>query len=233
MAEPSLRQDYGTSPIGEQEQRVYVIDDDDSMRSSLERLLSSEGLTVRTFSTGQAFLDALPQLEAPGCVVIDVGLPGLDGLALHRRLRELDAPLAVVFLTGRGSIPMSVEAIKAGAVEFFTKPFRPGELIAGVRNAIARERAAELERRALAELRRRHLSLTAREREVMAGVVEGLLNKQIAARLGTSEVTVKEQRGQVMRKMFAESAADLVRMGMKLGIFALETSFTQRKASQA
>ena len=217
----------------EEMQHVFVVDDDESVRSSLERLLTSEGLTVDTFASAQAFLDVLPRLDAPSCVVLDVGLPGLDGFELHRRLRELGAPLAVVFLTGRGSIPMSVEAIKSGAVEFFTKPFLSDELVAGVRKAIAREHSAAQERRAMAELRRRHLSLTAREREVMAGVVEGLLNKQIAARLGTSEVTVKEQRGHVMRKMSAESAADLVRMGMKLGILTLDNSSAPGKASQS
>lgn len=224
MSLEPLRQEHGAWSPDQQAPHVFVVDDDESVRSSLERLLTSEGLTVDTFPTAQAFLDAVRDLAQPSCVILDVGLPGLNGLELHRRLREMNAPLAVVFLTGRGSIPMSVQAIKAGAVEFFTKPFLPDELVAGVRGAIARERTAAQERGELGELTRRYAALTARERDVMAGVVEGLMNKQIAARLGTSEVTVKEQRGQLMRKMSAASAADLVRMGVKLGITELNPS---------
>lgn len=201
---------------------VIVVDDDASVRESLQRLFSSEGLHVRAFPSAQAFLDVLPLDDVPTCVIIDVGLPGLDGLGLQQRLSELEAPPAVLFLTGRGDVPTSVRAIKAGALDFFTKPFKPGELVAGVRTALQRERASAAERRLMIGLRRRYALLSRREREVMAGVVEGLLNKQIAARLGTSEVTVKEQRGQVMRKMSADSAAELVRMGMRLGIFTLE-----------
>jgi FixJ family two-component response regulator len=212
---------------------VFVVDDDASVRESLQRLLSSEGLYVRSFPTAQAFLDALPIDDVPTCVIIDVGLPGLDGLGLQQRLGELEAPPAVLFLTGRGDVPTSVRAIKAGALDFFTKPFKAGELVTGVRTALQRERANALERRRMNDLRRRYALLSGREREVMAGVVEGLLNKQIAARLGTSEVTVKEQRGHVMRKMCADSAAELVRMGMRLGIFTLEAQLEGKGTPRA
>lgn len=197
---------------------VFVIDDDDSVRESIGRLLASEGMKVESFASAHDFLAAFTRCEAPSCLVLDVFLPGLSGLGLQRVLSELESPPAIVFLTGRGDIPMSVRAIKAGACEFLTKPCDPAELLAGVRNAIERERHSLAERKKLATLRIRHRSLTAREREVMAGVVSGLANKQIAARFGTSEVTVKEQRASAMRKMAAGSAADLVRMAIELGV---------------
>lgn len=208
-----------------------MVDDDASVRDSLQRLLSSEGFSVRSFASAQAFLDALPFDDVPSCAILDIGLPGLDGLGLQQRLRELESPPAVLFLTGKGDVATSVRAIKAGALDFLTKPFRPEELVGGVRHALERERSVFAERRVLAELRRRHASLTSCERDVMAGVVEGLLNKQIAAHLGKSEVTVKEQRGQVMRKMSAETAADLVRMGAKLGIFKLERDTSSKSGA--
>lgn len=212
---------------------MFIVDDDASVRASVERLLTSEGLAVRSFASAREFLDALPNADAPCCVILDLALPELDGLAVQERLSELPCAPAVLFLTGRGDIPTSVRALKAGALDFFTKPFRPLDLLASVRNALARESSLISERRTLADLRRRYASLTGREREVMAGVVQGLLNKQIAARLGTSEVTVKEQRARALRKMSAESAADLVRMGMKLGVFTLDAELGGTKASGA
>jgi FixJ family two-component response regulator len=196
---------------------VFVVDDDSSLREALRRLITSVGLTVEVFPTAQAFLKAL-RPEAQGCLVLDVRLPGLSGLELQRELADTDAPLPIIFLTGHGDIPMSVRAMKAGAIEFLTKPFREQDLLDAIRQAIDRDRTARAERRELAELRRRYDALTPRERDVMSGIVAGLLNKQIAARLGTSEATVKEQRGQVMLKMEAGSLAELVRTAGRLGI---------------
>jgi len=196
---------------------VFVVDDDRSVRDSLRRLLTSVGMTVEVFPTAQAFLGAR-RADAPGCLVLDVRLPGLSGLDLQRELASTNATLPIIFLTGHGDIPMSVRAMKAGAVEFLTKPFREQELLDAIRHAIDRDRLARTERHELAELRRRYDTLTPRERDVMAGVVAGLLNKQIAAELGSAEATVKEQRGQVMLKMQAGSVADLVRAAGRLGI---------------
>ncbi|HEY6723370.1 MAG TPA: response regulator [Polyangiaceae bacterium] len=197
---------------------VFVVDDDESVREALRRLFSSEGFAVDTFPSAQAFLDAYHGSAAPGCLLLDVFLPDLNGLEVQERLSRFDAPPAVVFLTGRGDIPMSVKAIKGGALEFFTKPFLPAELIAAVRSAVESQRAARRARADLADLKRRYGLLTHREREVMAGVAAGLANKQIAASFGTSEATVKEQRAQAMRKMGASSAAQLVHMSVKLGV---------------
>ncbi len=196
---------------------VFIVDDDEGVRQALRRLLTSVGWTVEVFETAQAFLTAR-RPEAPGCLVLDVRLPGLSGLDLQRELAAADAALPIIFLTGYGDIPMSVRAMKAGAVEFLTKPFREQDLLDAIRQAIERDRVARAERREVAELRRRYDSLTPRERDVMAGVIAGLLNKQIAGELGTSEVTVKEQRGHVMQKMQAGSVAELVRTAARLGV---------------
>src|SRR5882672_11276909 len=200
-----------------QEPKVFVVDDDESVRNSLRRLLTSVGLAVEVFPSAQAFLDRA-RSDAPGCLVLDIQLPGLSGLDLQAELADTDTPLPIVFLTGHGDIPMSVKAMKAGAVEFLTKPFRERDLVDAIRSAIDRDRAARLERFELAELRHRYDSLTRREREVMARIVAGMINKQIAAEFGTSEVTVKEQRGQVMLKMQVTSLTDLVRITARLGV---------------
>jgi FixJ family two-component response regulator len=196
---------------------VFIVDDDPGVRDALRRLITSVGLAAEAFATAQAFLTAR-RPDAPGCLVLAVRLPGLSGLDLQRELAAIDASLPIIFLTGYGDIPMSVRAMKAGAVEFLTKPFREQDLLDAIRHAIDRDRVARTERRELTELRHRYGSLTPRERDVLAGVIAGLLNKQIAAELGTSEVTVKEQRGHVMQKMQAGSVAELVRTAARLGI---------------
>ena len=198
-------------------QVVFVIDDDASMRDAVSRLLNAVGLTVQTFASAREFLAGrLP--DVPGCAVLDVRLPGLSGLDLQREMVERGIHIPVIFITGHGDIPMSVQAMKAGAVEFLTKPFRDQDLLDAVRSGIQLDRQGRKERAELAELRDGLRQLTPREREVMSLVVAGLLNKQIALRLGTSEKTIKIHRSQVMRKMRANSLADLVRMSQKLGI---------------
>ena len=196
---------------------VFVVDDDPSVRDALQRLITSVGLDVEVFPTAQAFLEAR-RPRGPSCLVLDVRLPGPSGLDLQQALADTDAALPIIFLTGHGDVPMSVKAMKAGAAEFLTKPFRSQDLLDAVRGAIERDRVTRRAREELAELRGRYATLTPRERDVMAGVVAGLLNKQIAAELGTSEATVKEQRGHLMQKMRAGSVADLVRFAGLLGI---------------
>ena len=198
-------------------QVVFVIDDDASMRDAVSRLLNAVGLTVQTFASAREFLAGrLP--DVPGCAVLDVRLPGLSGLDLQREMVERGIHIPVIFITGHGDIPMSVQAMKAGAVEFLTKPFRDQDLLDAVRSGIQLDRQGRKERAELAELRDGLRQLTPREREVMSLVVAGLLNKQIALRLGTSEKTIKIHRSHVMQKMRADSLADLVRMSQKLGI---------------
>jgi FixJ family two-component response regulator len=196
---------------------VYVVDDDSSVREAIKSLIRSVGLRVETFGTAQEFLKSA-RPDAPGCVVLDVRLPGLSGLDLQRELAANGINLPVIFITGHGDIPMSVRAMKAGALEFLTKPFRDQDLLDAIQQALERDRGARQQRLQTAELRERFDSLTAREREVMGLVVSGLLNKQIAGELGTSEVTIKIHRSQVMKKMGAGSLAELVRMTEKLGI---------------
>jgi FixJ family two-component response regulator len=196
---------------------VYIVDDDTGVREGLSSLIRSEGFGVRTFASAQDFVSAT-LANVPGCIVLDVRMPGGSGLDLQRQLKQADIHLPIIFITGHGDIPMTVQAMKAGAVEFFSKPFREQELLDAIRTAVDRDRGERNERVHLAGLRRRLESLTPREREVMNYVVEGLLNKQIAGELGTSEVTVKLQRGNMMKKMDAGSVAELVRMAGRLGL---------------
>lgn len=194
---------------------VYVVDDDKSVRDSVEDLLASVGLRSMLFASTQEFArSARP--DAPACVVLDIRMPGLSGLDFQEEMAKLDIPLPVVFITAHGDIPMSVRAMKAGAVEFLTKPFREQDLLDAIQQGLTRDRARRRESRVMAELERRYASLSDGEREVMDLVVSGLLNKQVAARLGVSEVTVKVRRGQVMRKMGAGSLADLVRFAERI-----------------
>jgi len=195
---------------------VYVLDDDYRVREALTSLLSSVGLRVEVFASAAEYLK-FRKLDSPACLILDLELPGMSGLDLQREIAGGDAP-AIVFVTGHGDVPSSVRAMKAGAIEFLLKPFDDQELLRAIDAAIAQDREARLKRAEMAELRRRYALLTPREREVLPFVVAGLLNKQTAAELGNSEITIQVHRGQIMRKMAASSLADPVKMAGKLGI---------------
>jgi FixJ family two-component response regulator len=211
--------------MSEQQPVVFVIDDDRSVREALESLLRSVGLKVQVFATTQDFLQSA-RPDAPGCLVLDVRLPGLSGLDFQRELAKTDSSLPIIFITGHGDIPMTVRAIKAGAIEFLTKPFRDQELLDAVQLGIERDRARRGDAAAISVLKERLGTLTAREREILQLVVTGRPNKQLAAELGLSEITVKVHRASVLRKMQAKSLAELVRMVDRLGLDAEKTETT-------
>ena len=194
---------------------VFVVDDDISVRESLDALIGWAGWQAETFESAQDFL-ARPQISAPCCLVLDVSLPGLNGLELQKLIAEERLDMPIIFITGHGDIPMSVQAMKAGAVEFLTKPIDDEALLAAIRHAIERSRATLQDEAEIEKLQTRYMSLTPREQEVMLLVVSGLLNKQVGAKLGISEITVKAHRGKIMQKMEADSLADLVRMSIRL-----------------
>jgi len=196
---------------------VFVVDDDASVRRSTERLVRSAGFAIQAFASAREFLDNA-RTEKPGCLVLDVHMPGLSGLDLQRELAQRGVELPIIFLTGHGDIPMTVRAMKAGAVEFLTKPVKSRDLLAAIESAIARGLVSHQARRDTLALRERYERLTPREREVLPLVVAGLLNKQIAGEVATSERTVKFHRAHIMKKMEAESLADLVRMAERLGV---------------
>ena len=215
--------------MGEGAAVVFVVDDDTSVRDAIRGLLATIGLEVQTFKSASDFL-ARKSPEVPACLVLDVRLPDLSGLDLQRELAKSGTSIPIIFITGHGDIPMSVQAMKGGAVEFLTKPFRDQQLLDAVQHAIARDRVERKQRAEVTEIRRRYELLTPREREVMARVVAGRLNKQIASELGTSEITVKVHRAQVMRKMRVDSVAALVQLVERLRPVVTPTQAPDRNA---
>jgi FixJ family two-component response regulator len=204
-------------PVSQMTPLVFVVDDDISVRESLESLIGFAGWKCETFASAQEFLSR-PRALAPSCLILDVSLPDLNGLDLQKRIATDRIDMPIIFITGHGDVPMTVRAMKAGAVEFLTKPFSDGVLVNAIRSAIERSRAALGDEAEIRALRSCYASLTGREQEVMALVVSGLLNKQVGGELGISEITVKAHRGKVMRKMKADSLADLVTMAARLRV---------------
>ena len=213
----ALGREVGLSPMSDGSPIVFVVDDDVSVRESLQLLIRCEGWQPEIFASAQEFISR-PQVLVPSCLILDVSLPGLNGLDLQKRIASDRIDMPIIFITGHGDIPMSVQAMKAGAIEFLTKPFGNDVLLSAIRDAIERSQAALGREAQIRALRDCYASLTHRERQVMALVVSGLLNKQVGGELNISEITVKAHRGQVMRKMKAESFADLVNIAARLGL---------------